>query len=66
LRTPSKDSRHHDRKECNAGVLPSLHLDLPEQETADERTGARTRKVLIRVGKVCGPCKRWRRERSHY
>jgi hypothetical protein len=47
-------------------MLPSLHLDLPEQEAAEEFTGACTRKVIIRVGKVCGLCKRWRRERSHY
>jgi hypothetical protein len=47
-------------------VLPSLHLDLPEQETAEEFTGARTREALIRVGKVYGHCKRWRREKSHY
>jgi hypothetical protein len=66
LRTPRKDSRYHGRKECSTGVLPSLYLDLPEQETAEEFTGARTRKVLIRVGKVCGPCKWWRCERSHY
>ena len=25
-----------------------------------------TRKVSIRVGTVCGPCKHWRRERRHY
>jgi hypothetical protein len=66
LRTPRKDSRHHGRKECKTGVLPSFHLDLPEQEAAEEFIGACTRKVLIRVGKVCGHCKRWRRERSHY
>jgi quercetin dioxygenase-like cupin family protein len=41
-------------------VLPSLRLDLPEQEAAEEFAGARTRKVSIRVGTVCGPCKRAR------
>jgi hypothetical protein len=50
LRTLAGSSYHHDRMECSTGVLPSVYLDLPEQEAANEFASARSRALLRRTG----------------